>query len=140
MRKTLSILSAIVDAFLLVCTAAAVGAALCGPTVVFGHDDGTHADESQAVRDWYKNAELTPEAQKLFNFKSCCAHSDVVKTKFKVSRDTGADEWWYLDSDNQWQRVPDAIIHWGESAPDGQPTMFAIGSMPTCFWPGESGN
>ena len=32
------------------------------------------------MRDWYKNAELTPQAQKRFAFKTCCDHADVVKT------------------------------------------------------------
>lgn len=98
-----------------------------------------YADADPAVQDWYRNAELTPAAQEKFHFKSCCAHSDVVKTKFRVNKTNGADEWWYLDADNQWQKIDDDLIHWGESAPDGQPTMFAIGSMPTCFWPGASG-
>ena len=99
-----------------------------------------YADAPQAVQDWYKNAELTPEAKKRFNFTSCCAHSDVVKTQFHVDKKNGGDQWWWLDG-GEWKLVPPDIIHWGEAAPDGQPTLFALGgTLPTCFYPGASGN
>jgi hypothetical protein len=98
-----------------------------------------YADASPEVQDWYKNAELTPEAQQRFMFKSCCAHSDVVKTKFRVNKTTNGDEWLWLDGD-EWKVVPPDIIHWGETAPDGQPTLFVIGlHLPTCFYPGADG-
>ena len=61
---------------------------------------------------------------------SCCAHSDVVKASFRVSKVTNGDEW---------NLIPRDIIHGGESAPDRQPTLFAIGNLPTCFFPGEGG-
>lgn len=35
--------------------------------------------------------------------------------------------------------VPPDIIHWGESAPGGQPTLFVYSGMETCFFPGDSG-
>jgi hypothetical protein len=90
------------------------------------------------VRDWYAKAELTPEAQGRFPFKSCCAHSDVVKTQFRVDRTDGGDAWFYW-KDEHWQRVPPDIIHWGERAPDNQPTLFVYRGQETCFWPGEGG-
>jgi hypothetical protein len=97
-----------------------------------------YADAAPAVQDWYRNAQLTAAAQQRFGFKSCCAHSDVVKTRFRVDRGSGADvwQWWH---DGAWDTVPADIIHFGESAPDGQPTLFALGSTPTCFFPGDSG-
>ena len=70
----------------------------------------------QAVQDWYRNAELTPRSQYRFAFKKCCEHADVVKTQFRVNRANGGDEWYWLDGTN-WRRVPDDIIHWGETAP-----------------------
>lgn len=98
-----------------------------------------YADASPQVQDWYRNAELTLEAQKRLHFKSCCASSDVVHTKFRVNKTDGADEWFWLVN-GEYRLVPPDIIHWEESAPDGQPTLFAVGELPTCFYPGESGN
>ena len=97
-----------------------------------------YAAAPQAVQDWYQNAELTEAAKKRFSFTKCCAKADVVDTKFKVGG-AGNDEWWWLNS-GQWQRVPDDIIHWGEHAPGGRPTLFVYDGRPTCFFPGEDGN
>lgn len=97
-----------------------------------------YANAPQEVKDWYRNAQLTEAAQKRFGFKSCCAHSDVVKTEFRVDKASGSDEWYWL-SDGQWSRIPGDIIHWGESTPDLQPTLFALGNLPTCFFPGQGG-
>lgn len=94
-----------------------------------------YADLPQSVRDWYRTRELTPEAQKRFGFRSCCDHSDVVKTRFRVS--AAGDEWWWLDGET-WKRVPADIIHWGVRTPTGAPVMFAVGGRPTCFFPGGS--
>lgn len=97
-----------------------------------------YADADPAVRDWYRNAELTPAAAARLHFKSCCAHSDVVHTRFQVNKTDHGDEWQWL-VDGQWRTIPPDIIHWGESAPDGQATLFAIGDLPTCFWPPDGG-
>jgi hypothetical protein len=49
------------------------------------------------------------------------------------------DTWLWLDPDrNIWREVPDDIIHWGESAPDGRPTLFIYQGQETCFYPGVS--
>lgn len=101
--------------------------------------NGQYDNVDPAIRAWYQNAQLMPAAAARLGWTSCCAHSDVVQTKFRVNRRTSGDEWWWLDSANQWQRIPDDIIHWDESAPDGQPTLFAVGLTPTCFYPGQSG-
>lgn len=94
------------------------------------------------VRDWYEKAELTPAAQKRFGFKSCCAHSDVVKTQFRVNKADGVkypvDEWWWLNG-SVYERVPDDIIWWDKTAPSGLPTLFAVQGKPTCFFPPEGG-
>jgi hypothetical protein len=96
-----------------------------------------YAQADPAVRDWYLSAELTEAAQKRFPFKSCCAHSDVVKTRFRPTM-SGDDGWEYLDG-NQWRRVPDDIIHWDKTAPSGDPVMFAINGQPVCFFPPQGG-
>lgn len=103
-----------------------------------------YAQADQAVQDWYKNAELTPEAQKRFGFKGCCDHADVVKTRFQVSKKNGADVWEFWDdaaTPPSFQPIPSDIIHWGEAAPGGLPTLFrlGIGGALVCFWPGEGG-
>ena len=97
-----------------------------------------YASAPQAVQDWYRNAELTPRARFRFAFKKCCEHADVVKTQFRVNRANAGDEWYWLDG-SDWRRVPDDIIHWGETAPSKQPTLFVYQGKETCFWPGESG-
>jgi hypothetical protein len=96
-----------------------------------------YAQLPQATQDWYQAQELTTAAQKRFAFKSCCDHSDVVHTKFRAG---ASDEWYWLDATNQWQRVPDDIIHWDTPTPDGQAVMFAVGNEPVCFYPPQSGN
>jgi hypothetical protein len=100
-----------------------------------------YAQASPEVREWYRNAPLTEEAQKRFPFKRCCDHADVVRTKFKVSKVDGRDEWFYepLDAPGTMKRIPDDIIHWGVSAPGGQPTLFVYHGHETCFFPGDSG-
>jgi len=102
-----------------------------------------YAQADAAVRDWYKNAELTPEAQKRFDFAGCCDHADVVKTKFRVGA-KGADDWEFWDdaaSPAAWREIPPDIIHWGESAPGGEATLFrlGVGGALVCFWPPEGG-
>jgi hypothetical protein len=82
-----------------------------------------YANVPQAVRDWYQTAHLTPKAQMRFAFKNCCEHADVVKTQFRVNRLDAGDEWYWLDGQD-WRRIPDDIIHWGETAPSKQPTLF----------------
>ena len=89
-------------------------------------------------RDWYQTRELTEAAQKRFGFKSCCAHSDVVITKFRPTA-SGDDGWEYVDATGHWARVPDDIIHHGEGTPPGEPVLFAVGGRPTCFYPGTAG-
>lgn len=42
-----------------------------------------YASAPQAVQDWYKNAQLTPQARARLNWVFCCDHADVVKTKFR---------------------------------------------------------
>lgn len=97
-----------------------------------------YANQPFEVQQWYRNAELTKEAQVRFPFKKCCDHSDVVKTKFNVNRTSGGDEWFWLDGD-KWRRIPDDVIHWQEHAPNRQPTLFIYNGKETCFFPGDGG-
>ena len=97
-----------------------------------------YANQPFEVQQWYRNAELTKEAQTRFPFKKCCDHSDVVKTKFNVSRVDGRDEWYWLDGE-KWRRIPDDVIHWEERAPNKLPTLFIYNGKETCFFPGDEG-
>ena len=115
-------------------------------TAASGRWKPEYAQLPEDVRDWYRSAELTAPAQERFGFKSCCDSSDVVKSQFRVDRTTGADQWFYL-KDGVFLPIPPDIIHWGEHAPDNQPTLFAlahqIGSHQagelTCFYPPDGG-
>ena len=99
-----------------------------------------YSKASVEVQDWYANARIAPAAQHRFTFLGCCANSDVVKTHFQHNKTTKGDEWYWW-KDNNWVRIPDDIIHWGESAPGGQATLFVTTSgLETCFWPPDSGN
>lgn len=99
-----------------------------------------YASAPQHVRDWYENAELTPAAQRRFNFLKCCDQSETVKTKFRVDRSSGADQWFWLNPDTgAYEQVPPDIIHWGKSGPEGQAVLFVFASQPTCFFPPQSG-
>jgi hypothetical protein len=108
-----------------------------------------YAQASPEVRAWYGSAELTPAAAARLGFKRCCDESEVVKTRFRVDRSSGQDEWYYLKN-GKFERIPLDIIHWGESAPGGKPTLFVLSDhwadafhrphgTPTCFYPGEGG-
>lgn len=100
-----------------------------------------YAELPPQVREWYRTRELTPAARKRLGWDNCCDHADVVRTRFQVERSTGGDIWNWLDpASGQWRRVPDDIIHWNESAPDGRPTLFVYQGRETCFFPGASGN
>lgn len=94
------------------------------------------------VQKWYREAELTPEAQKRIGYKGCCEHADVVEAKFNSLRVEGKlrEEWFYqLEGSLEWKRIPDDIIWWGVAAPYGQATLFVYGNKETCFYPPSGG-
>ena len=97
------------------------------------------------MRDWYRNAELTPAAQQRFGFKGCCDHADVVRTHFRVSQTNYGDAWEFWDDgapEPGWRDIPADIIHVGEHAPDGRATLFRLGGSGgalVCFWPPDGG-
>ena len=97
-----------------------------------------YASNPTEVQAWYQNAELTDAAKIRFPFKKCCDHSDVVRPRFTVNKTTNGDEWFWLDGD-RWRRIPPDIIHWGQSAPSGEPTLFVYSGKEACFFPGDSG-
>lgn len=121
-----------------VLTAAVIVIALC-QAPAHATWKAEYASRSPEELDWYRNAELTPEARIRFPFSKCCDHSDVVKTRFTINKTDHGDEWYWLDGET-WKRVPPDIIHWGESAPGGEPTLFVYSGKETCFFPGGENN
>ncbi len=113
-------------------------------TEVLGHE---HPQTPLEV--WAAKQQVMPAAKPRFNCApdstcSCCANSEIVSTKFKVSKKDGKDEWWWLTPiGNKWEKVPDDIIHpEDEESPTGEPIMFVypIGTdTPRCFFIGRAG-
>ena len=68
-------------------------------------DFGQYADVPQEIRDWYANAELTDAAKQRLHWKKCCDHADAVKTRFRVNKSNGDDEWYWL-REGQRKRIP----------------------------------
>ena len=70
-------------------------AILVAPHVICCHalarDFGQYVNVPQEIREWYRNAELTPAAQRRLQWKKCCDHADVVKTQFRVNKSTDDD-------------------------------------------------
>ena len=106
------------------------------PMIVSGRDNGQWGNVDPAIRQWYETRELTPEAQKRIGYKSCCAHADVVKTQFRVSRD---NDLWFWQLNGEWVEIPPDIIWWDQHAPSGEPVLFAVGGKPVCFFPPDAG-
>jgi len=122
--------------------AVSVLAILGVPHIIARHalarDFGQYVNAPQEIREWYRNAELTPAAQRRLQWQKCCDHADVVKTQFRVNKSTSDDEWYWLH-DGRWKRIPPDIIHWGVSAPGGEPVLFVYNGVETCFFPGGGG-
>jgi hypothetical protein len=103
-----------------------------------------YAQNSPEVRDWYKGQTMTKETWHRLgepSWHSCCEHGDVFKTQFRVGPGAhGEDEWWYLKGET-WKQVPPDVIHWGQRAPGGQPTLFIyqVTGQELCFYPPEGG-
>lgn len=110
---------------------------------------------SDAIKEWFHNAETTPEAYTFLGYSKCCEHSERFKTKFTVSKENGKEEWRYLGADGTWKIIPSYVIHsegivppkGHEDDPDfkqleTEGVLFiypAVSGRPTCFWPPETG-
>lgn len=118
--------------------------AACGTlTPVAAEWKPEYADQPPEVRAWYSRQVINEAARIRLNvaWRGCCDHADVVKTRFSVNKTTNGDEWSYLDADGvTWKKIPDDIIHWGDSAPGGQPTLFVYQGKETCFFPPGENN
>lgn len=107
-----------------------------------------YASNPPQWQEWYETRQLTDATRQRLGvgFRSCCKHSDVVRTQFRVDRTSGRDEWWWLDG-KTWKRLPEDVVQQGDFAPDGQPTLFVYQDgganpppgTPLCFFPGPGG-
>lgn len=111
---------------------------LCSCGLAHARDlDGRYAQAPYS--EWYLRAETTLRSRDRIGFVSCCAHSDVVKTRFRPTK-TGDDGWEYIDASGEWARVPDDIIHIdGQTSPTGEPVLFALNGRPVCFFIPQGG-
>ncbi len=115
-------------------------AAIAWGLLVMSVRSADYSQVSPELREWYRNARLTPEASARLNgWTSCCDHADVVRTKFRVG-ESGADVWEWLDpATDTWRVVPADIIHQETRSPDGRPTLFVYAGTPTCFFLPDGG-
>jgi hypothetical protein len=101
-----------------------------------------YAQNTQQVRDWFSSQQLNPTTKQRLGvpWNGCCENGDVFKTQFRVSKNTGGDEWYYLKGDT-WKKVPDDVIHWGQHSPDKRATLFiyVATGQELCFYPPEEG-
>lgn len=121
--------------------------ALIGWTIAFStlakaHDPDSHS----TLAGWAEEQQVMPAAKSRFSCDpnggscSCCNGAEIVRGKFRLV--DGDEAWdWLNPKTNQWQRVPEDIIHWGEPTPDKQAVAFEypIGSgILRCFFPAQS--
>jgi hypothetical protein len=62
----------------------------------------------------------------------------VVDAEFEVrkTRSDYVEEWYYKTAEMaEYKKIPGDIIHWGEAAPYGLPTLFVYDGEEFCFWP-----
>jgi hypothetical protein len=92
------------------------------------------------VRAWYAQAQTMPDSRprKENGYVGCCNHGDVVDAEFEVrkTRSGYVEEWYYKIAEMaEYKKIPGDIIHWGEAAPYGLPTLFVYNGEEICFWP-----
>jgi hypothetical protein len=111
-------------------------------TFAHAHWNEKYAQNSREVRDWFKAQKMNPATKERLHkqWNGCCENGDVFRTQFRLNKTNGDDEWWY-EKDGKSKQVPPDTIHWGQHAPDGQPTLFiyAVTGEELCFYPGEEG-
>ena len=92
------------------------------------------------VRAWYAQAQTMPKSRprREKGYIGCCNHGDVVNAQFEVRKTpTGyVEEWYYKTAEMaEYKKISNDIIHWGEAAPYGLPTLFVYNGEEICFWP-----
>jgi len=105
-------------------------------TRVHGHD---MPGATPQMQEWYKNAKTNPEARPTFTspWTLCCNHAEVIPVKDIIF--PTSEHGWQWNDEGVVKNIPDVIIHWSESAPDNQPTLFVYLGQMTCFYPPQGG-
>lgn len=98
-----------------------------------------YATSPPEVREWFKNAKLTPAAYKRLGWHGCCDNADRFVTTFAQE-----DENWYYYQDGKKILIPADTIH-----TEDDPTMpqqlkvegvlFIISGTVGCFWAPKTG-
>jgi hypothetical protein len=99
-----------------------------------------YANMPAEIRAWYAQAQTMPDSRprKEKGYVGCCNHGDVVDAQFETKKTPSGyvEEWYYKTPEMaEYKRIPNDIIHWGEAAPYGLPTLFVYNGEEICFWP-----
>ncbi len=95
-----------------------------GVQATYKPEFSTHSD---ALRQWFQNAETTPEyrawreSRSMSAFVSCCESSERVRAKFRMNKTDRGDDWYYECPEElkeacggivgNWKQIPPMIIH-----------------------------
>jgi hypothetical protein len=99
-----------------------------------------YANMPAEIRAWYAQAQTMPDSRprKEKGYVGCCNHGDVVDAQFETKKTPSGyvEEWYYKTREMaEYKRIANDIIHWGEAAPYGLPTLFVYNGEEICFWP-----
>ncbi len=94
---------------------------------------------SPELNAWYQQAETNMEARKTFPspWAKCCNHAEVIDVKDIIF--PTQEHGWQWNDKGVVKNIPNVIIHWHESAPNNQPTLFVYLDTMTCFYPPQGG-
>ncbi len=94
---------------------------------------------SPELQRWYQQAETNVEARKTFPspWNKCCNHAEVIPVKDIIF--PNGEHGWQWNDKGEIKNIPNVIIHWHESAPNNEPTLFVYLNTMTCFYPPQGG-
>ncbi len=94
---------------------------------------------SPELNAWYQQAETNVEARKTFPspWGKCCNHAEVIPVKDIIF--PTQEHGWQWNDKGEIKNIPNIIIHWHESAPNNEPTLFVYLETMTCFYPPQGG-
>lgn len=109
---------------------------LCFCTGAEAHD---LPGKSAEYQKWAKEAQTLPEARKTFPspWNYCCNHAEVIPVKDIIF--PTQEHGWQWNDNGTIRDIPNIIIHWHDSAPGNQPTLFVYQNTMTCFFPPQGG-
>lgn len=104
-------------------------------------DLGQWAQSSPERRQWFRSLTIPEKARPRLRvpYIQCCDDGDRVKTRFRVQKTSGADQWSFLDPlDDIWKIIPPDIVIHDKQSPDGEAYLFrsaADNATLLCFVP-----